>query len=43
MRIVDAKCAKDKRSDFKFYEIRYLHMESRFKLSELGLLKINYS
>jgi hypothetical protein len=43
MRIVDAKCAKAKRSDFKFFEIRYLHAESRFQLFPLDLLKIKYS
>ncbi len=43
MRIIDAKCATEKRSDFKFFEIRYLHTESRFQLFPLDLLKIKYS
>ncbi len=43
MRIIDAKCAKAKRSDFRFFEIRYLHTESRFQLFPLDLLKIKYS
>jgi hypothetical protein len=30
MRVIDIKYAKEKRSDFKFLEIRYLHTESRF-------------
>jgi hypothetical protein len=40
MRIIDRKCASEKRSDFKFFEIRYLHTESRFQLFPLDLLKI---
>jgi hypothetical protein len=43
MRIIDAKCAIDKRGDFKFFEIRYLHAESRFHIFSLDLLKIQYS
>jgi Protein of unknown function (DUF2971) len=43
MRIIDAKCAKAKRSDFKFFEIRYLHTEARFQLFSLDLLKVQYS
>ena len=43
MRIIDAKCAREKRSDFKFYEIRYLTTESRFQMFPLDLLKIKYS
>ena len=43
MRIIDAKCAKARRSDFKFFEVRYLHTESRFQLFSLDLLKIQYS
>lgn len=43
MRLVDGKCAKQKRSDFKFFEIRYLHTESRFQLFPLDLMKIKYS
>jgi hypothetical protein len=43
MRILDAKCAKATRSDFKFFEVRYLHTESRFQLFSLDLLKIQYS
>jgi hypothetical protein len=43
MRIIDAKCAKAKRSDFLFFEIRYLPTESRFQLFPLDLLKIKYS
>jgi hypothetical protein len=42
LRIIDAKCAKEKRSDFKFFEIRYLYTESRFQLFPLNLLTINY-
>jgi len=40
MRIIDSKCASAKRSNFKFFEIRYLHTESRFQLFPLDLLKI---
>jgi hypothetical protein len=43
MRIIDDKCAREKRSDFKFFEIRYLHADSRFQLFPLNLLKLNYS
>ncbi len=43
MRLIDGKCAKRKRSDFKFFEIRYLHTESRFQLFPLDLLKTKYS
>jgi Protein of unknown function (DUF2971) len=43
MRLIDAKCERVKRSDFKFFEIRYLHTESRFELFPLDLLKIQYS
>ena len=43
MRIIDAKCAKARRSDFKFLEVRYLHTESRFQLFSLDLLKLQYS
>ncbi|PNE10022.1 MAG: hypothetical protein CR217_16665 [Beijerinckiaceae bacterium] len=43
MRIIDAKCARARRSDFKFFEVRYLHTESRFQLFALDLLKIQYS
>ena len=43
MRVIDAKCAKEKRSDFKFFEVRYLHTESRFQLFPLDLLKVQYS
>jgi hypothetical protein len=43
MRIIDAKCAKARRSDFRFFEVRYLHTESRFQLFSLDLLKIQYS
>ena len=43
MRIIDAKCARERRSDFKFYEIRYLPTESRFQMFPLDLLKIKYS
>jgi hypothetical protein len=42
MRIIDEKCAREKRSDFKFFDIRYLHAESRFQLFPLDLLKLNY-
>jgi hypothetical protein len=42
IRIIDAKCAAAKRSDFKFYEIRYLATESRFQLFPLDLLQIKY-
>jgi Protein of unknown function (DUF2971) len=42
MRIIDAKCAKEKRGDFAFSEILYLHAESRFKLFPLDLLKIKH-
>ena len=42
MRIIDEKCAREKRSEFKFFEIRYLHAESRFQLFPLDLLKLNY-
>jgi hypothetical protein len=30
MRIIDSKCENAKRNDFEFFEIRYLHTESRF-------------
>ncbi|MHC1753002.1 DUF2971 domain-containing protein [Humidesulfovibrio sp.] len=43
MRIIDAKCAKEKRSNFKFFELRYIHNESRFQLFPLDLIKIKYS
>jgi hypothetical protein len=43
MRIIDEKCAKEKRSDSKFFEIRYLHTESRFQLFPLNLLEIKHS
>lgn len=43
MRIIDAKCAKVKRSDFKFHEICYVYTESRFQLFPLDLLKIKYT
>ena len=43
MRVIDAKCAKERRSDFKFFEVRYIHTESRFQLFPLDLLKIKYS
>jgi hypothetical protein len=43
MKIIDQKCAKDRRSDFKFYEIRYLHTESRFQIFPLDLLKIEHA
>ena len=42
MTIIDKKCAEARRSDFKFYEVRYLHTESRFQLFALGLLKVRY-
>ena len=42
MRVVDAKCAKEKRSDFAFSEIRYLDVESRFQLFPLNLLKMEH-
>jgi hypothetical protein len=42
LRIIDRKCAEEKRSDFKFFEIRYLHTESRFQLFSLDLLKIQH-
>jgi hypothetical protein len=42
LKIIDAKCAKAKRSDFKFFEIRYLPTESRFQMFPLDLLKIKY-
>lgn len=42
LRIIDKKCAEEKRSDFKFLEIRYLHTESRFQLFSLDLLRIQH-
>jgi hypothetical protein len=42
MRIIDDKCAKEKRNDFRFFEIRYLHVDSRFQLFPLDLLNTNY-
>ena len=42
MRIIDDKCAKEKRSDFRFFEVRYLHADSRFQLFPLDLLKMHY-
>lgn len=43
MRIIDAKCTKTKRSDFKFFEIRYMHLQSRFQLCPLTLVEIKHS
>jgi hypothetical protein len=43
MRIIHAKCATARRNDSKFFEVRYLHTESRFQLFSLDLLKIQYS
>ena len=43
MRIIYEKCAKAKRSDFRFFEIRYLPENSSFQLFPLDFLKINYS
>lgn len=43
MEIIDKKCAQERRSDFKFYEIRYLHTESRFQLFPLDLLKVEHT
>jgi hypothetical protein len=43
MQIIDAKCSKEKRSDFKFFEIRYLYTESRFQIFPLDLLKIQHN
>lgn len=43
MRIVDTKCAATKRTDFEFFEIRYLPTESRFQLFPLDLLALCYS
>ncbi len=37
MRVIDKKCAKEKRSDFRFFEIQYLHANSRFQLFPLDL------
>jgi hypothetical protein len=42
VRIIDEKCVREKRSDFKFLEIQYLHADSRFQLFPLDLLKLNY-
>lgn len=42
IRIIDDKCAKEKRNDFRFFEIRYLHADFRFQLFPLDLLKMNY-
>jgi Protein of unknown function (DUF2971) len=39
MRVIYAKCAKENRTDFKFFEIRYLPTESRFQLFPLDLLR----
>ncbi len=43
MRIIESKCAKAKRSDFKFFELRYLPAEFRFQVFPLDLLKIKSS
>ena len=43
MRIVDRKCAATGRTDFKFFQMRYLPTQSRFQLFEMGLLKCEYS
>lgn len=43
MRIIDAKCAKERRSDFEFFEVRYHPEDSTFWLAPLSLLKIKYS
>lgn len=42
IKIIDAKCAKAKRSDFKFFELRYLNTESRFQVFPLNLIQIKY-
>jgi hypothetical protein len=38
MRFIDAKCSKEKRCDFKFFEIRYLYTESLFQIFPLDQL-----
>ncbi|QYD70080.1 DUF2971 domain-containing protein [Paraburkholderia edwinii] len=43
MRIIDEKCAITKRENFRFYEIRYLHTESKFQLCSLDLIKIRHA
>lgn len=39
MRIIEAKCRKEMRRDFRFLEVRYLPNESRFRVFPLDLLK----
>lgn len=43
MKIIDGKCQIEKRKDFKFFEIRYVHTQSKFQLFSLDLLKIQPS
>jgi Protein of unknown function (DUF2971) len=42
MRIIDRKCAKARRSDFEFYEIRFMPETSTFTERKLDLVKIRY-
>jgi hypothetical protein len=42
MRVIDQKCAKEHRSDFQFFEVRYAADRSEFRFSPLGLVKIKY-
>jgi hypothetical protein len=42
MRIIDKKCAEARRSDFEFYEIRFMPQTSTFIERKLNLVKIRY-
>jgi len=42
MKIIDRKCAKIGRTDFKFFEVRYAP-DTSFQVHELTLLKIQAS
>ena len=42
LRIIERKCALTGRTDFKFFQVRYLPTQSRFHLFEMGLLKCEY-
>jgi hypothetical protein len=42
LEIIDRKCAKARRSEFEFFEVRYVPSQAVFHLVPLSLLKINY-
>ena len=42
MRIIDRKCAREHRSDFEFWEVRYSNPDAKFNLAKLDLLKIKH-